>query len=98
MVSWLLARPPGFRVKSSDMSHGTNEMTIDRARLAQTIEELGRIGETPRGGLTRLALSDDDRRGRDWMVARMGEAGLRVSVDQMGNIFGERAGTEPLPP
>src|SRR5881275_1553909 len=28
----------------------------------------------------------------------MREAGLRVSVDQMGNIFGERAGREPLPP
>src|SRR5881275_1395078 len=28
----------------------------------------------------------------------MREAGLRVSVDQMGNIFGERPGREPLPP
>src|SRR3990167_6294001 len=60
--------------------------------------DLGRIGETPRGGLTRLALSDEDKRGRDWMVSRMREAGLSVSVDQMGNIFGERAGAEPLPP
>jgi N-carbamoyl-L-amino-acid hydrolase len=73
-------------------------MKIDRDRLARSIEELGRIGETPRGGLTRLALSDEDRRGRDWMVARMREAGLRVSVDQMGNIFGERAGVDALPP
>ena len=73
-------------------------MKIDRDRLERTITELGRIGETPRGGLTRLALSDDDRRGRDWMVAHMCEAGLRVTVDQMGNIFGERAGTESLPP
>jgi len=73
-------------------------MKIDRDRLERSILELGRIGETPRGGLTRLALSDDDRRGRDWMVARMREAGLRIFVDQMGNIFGERPGTEPLPP
>ena len=73
-------------------------MRIDRTRLEQSIEELGRIGETPRGGLTRLALSDEDKRGRDWMVARMGEAGLRVTIDQMGNIFGERAGAEALPP
>src|SRR5207302_10735378 len=71
---------------------------IDRTRLAHAIEELGRIGETPRGGLTRLALTDEDRRGRDLMVRWMREAGLRVSVDQMGNIFGERAGSEPLPP
>ena len=46
-------------------------MKIDRARLARTIEELGRIGATERGGLTRLALSDEDRRGRDLMVGWM---------------------------
>src|SRR5881409_2952630 len=73
-------------------------MNVDRQRLEQSIEELGRIGQTPRGGLTRLALTDEDKRGRDWMVARMREAGLSVSVDQMGNIFGERAGVQGLPP
>jgi N-carbamoyl-L-amino-acid hydrolase len=73
-------------------------MRIDRARLARSIEELGAIGATPRGGLTRLALTDDDRRGRDLMVRWMREAGLRVTVDQMGNIFGERPGAERLPP
>src|SRR2546425_827796 len=71
---------------------------IDRKRLEQSIDELGRIGETPRGGLTRLALTDEDKRGRDLMVRWMREAGLRVTVDQMGNIFGERAGSEPVPP
>src|SRR5437773_1686576 len=74
------------------------EIGIDRARLEQSIDELGRIGATPRGGLTRLALTDDDKCGRDLMVRWMREAGLRVTVDQMGNIFGERAGREPLPP
>src|SRR2546429_8599040 len=73
-------------------------MNVDRTRLEQSIEELGRIGQTPRGGLTRLALTDEDKRGRDWMVARMREAGLAVTVDQMGNIFGQRPGTAPLPP
>jgi N-carbamoyl-L-amino-acid hydrolase len=72
-------------------------MRIDRQRLEQSIEELGRIGQTPRGGLTRLGLSDEDKRGRDWMVARMREAGLRVSIDQMGNIFGQRDGEASLP-
>jgi beta-ureidopropionase / N-carbamoyl-L-amino-acid hydrolase len=73
-------------------------MRIDRKRLEQSIDELGKIGETPRGGLTRVALTDEDRHGRDLMVRWMREAGLRVTVDQMGNIFGERAGAEPLPP
>jgi N-carbamoyl-L-amino-acid hydrolase len=73
-------------------------MRIDRKRLEQTIEELGRVGATERGGLTRLALSDEDRRGRDLMVAWMRQAGLAVTVDQMGNIFGERPGQPGQPP
>src|SRR5438094_956930 len=73
-------------------------MRIDRKRLEQSIEELGRIGATERGGLTRLALSDEDKRGRDLLVGWMREAGLRVSVDQMGNIFGERPGEPGQPP
>jgi N-carbamoyl-L-amino-acid hydrolase len=73
-------------------------MRIDRQRLEGTVEELGRIGATERGGLTRLALSDEDKRGRDLMVAWMRQAGLRVTVDQMGNIFGERAGEPGQPP
>jgi N-carbamoyl-L-amino-acid hydrolase len=73
-------------------------MKVDRKRLQKSIEELGRIGATARGGLTRLALTDEDKRGRDWLVERMKEAGLRVTVDQMGNVFGERAGAESLPP
>lgn len=73
-------------------------MKIDRKRLEQSMEELGRIGETPRGGLTRLALSDEDKHGRDLVVRWMLEAGLHVSVDQMGNILGGRAGQAGLPP
>ena len=73
-------------------------MRIDRARLEASIEELGRIGATERGGLTRVALTDEDKRGRDLLVRWMREAGLRMSVDQMGNIFGIRAATESLPP
>jgi N-carbamoyl-L-amino-acid hydrolase len=73
-------------------------MRINRQRLERSIEDFGRIGETKNGGLTRLALTDEDRRARDLMVEWMRAAGLRVRVDRMGNIFGERAGTEPLPP
>jgi N-carbamoyl-L-amino-acid hydrolase len=73
-------------------------MRIDRRRLEESMDRLGRIGETPKGGLTRLALTDEDRRGRDLLVEWMRSAGLSVSVDQMGNIFGLRAGREALPP
>lgn len=67
-------------------------MRINRQRLESTIHDLGRIGGTPNGGLTRVALTEEDRVARDQMVAWMREAGCRVTVDQMGNIFGERPG------
>lgn len=73
-------------------------MRVNRKRLEESLQTLARIGATPGGGLTRLALSDEDKQARDQMVAWMREAGLRISVDQMGNIFGERPGTEILPP
>lgn len=73
-------------------------MRIDMRRLEDTMRRLGSIGHTPAGGLSRVALTDEDRRGRDLLVQWMREAGLAVTVDQMGNIFGLRAGREPLPP
>jgi N-carbamoyl-L-amino-acid hydrolase len=73
-------------------------MRIDRSRLEASMQALGRVGETARGGLTRLALSDEDRRGRDLLVTWMREAGLDVRVDQMGNIFGQRGGEPGRPP
>jgi len=73
-------------------------MRIDRKRLEESMEALGRIGATARGGLNRVALTDDDRRGRDLLVSWMREAGLTVTVDRMGNIFGQRAGEDGLPP
>ena len=74
---------------------------IDRASLEQTFHEQARIGATPRGGLTRLALSDEDKVIRDRMVAWLEAAGCAVRVDRMGNIFGRRPpapGGEALPP
>jgi beta-ureidopropionase / N-carbamoyl-L-amino-acid hydrolase len=71
---------------------------INRKRLEESMEALGRIGATARGGLNRVALTDDDRRGRDLLVRWMREAGLTVTVDQMGNIFGQRAGGDGRPP
>src|SRR5712691_10322304 len=73
-------------------------MQINRKRLEESMAALGRIGETPAGGLSRLALTDEDRRGRDLLVEWMRAAGLTVTIDRMGNIFGERPGREGVPP
>ena len=73
-------------------------MRINRKRLEESMEALGKVGATAKGGLNRVALTDDDRRGRDLLATWMREAGLTVTVDRMGNIFGARAGSDSLPP
>ena len=73
-------------------------MRINRKRLEESMEALGRVGATAKGGLNRVALTDDDRRGRDLLVEWMRQAGLSVTVDQMGNIFGQRAGSDGVAP
>jgi len=71
---------------------------IDLDRLLGRLETFNRIGALPGGGNCRLALSDEDRAGRDLLVRWMRELGLTVTVDAIGNIFGVRGGRENLPP
>ena len=71
---------------------------IDPARLMGRIEALGRIGALPGGGVSRLALSEADRQGRDCVAGWMKGLGLAVTVDRIGNVFGLRAGAEAGPP
>ncbi len=68
---------------------------IDRDRLVDTMQEQAEIGATDGGGLHRLALSEDDRRARDWFVEQLEELGLEVTVDEFGNTFGYREGADP---
>ena len=62
-------------------------MEINQKRLLETIRTLGTLGinET---GRSRLAASDEDKAGRDYVVSLMKDAGLEVVVDKIGNIFG----------
>ena len=73
-------------------------LRIRPERLLARLRELGRIGDTGDGGCSRLALSDDDRAGRDLVVSWMKDLGLDVTVDAVGNVFAVRAGREPGPP
>ena len=74
-------------------------LSVNSARLWQSLMDLARIGATDKGGVRRLTLTDVDRRGRDQFVAWCREAGMSIEVDGIGNIFARRAGTDPaLPP
>jgi N-carbamoyl-L-amino-acid hydrolase len=73
-------------------------LRIDPRRLLARLDELARIGATADGSCCRLALTDEDRAGRDLVAGWMRELGLEVRVDPIGNIFGLRRGAEDAAP
>ena len=76
-----------------------DSLRINADRLWSSLMELARIGATPKGGVKRLTLTDEDRRARDLFAQWAREAGLAVEVDAIGNVYARRAGTDPgLPP
>jgi beta-ureidopropionase / N-carbamoyl-L-amino-acid hydrolase len=74
------------------------QLRISEARLLASLGQLAAIGATADGSCCRLALTDEDRAGRDLVVGRMRELGLEVRVDPVGNIFGLRRGVEDVAP
>lgn len=80
-------------------SRQPDAVRVNGERLNGKLEALSRFGETPKGGIRRVAYSDADRAGRDFAMAWMREAGLAVRIDTAGNIIGRRAGSAAdLPP
>ncbi len=69
--------------------------TVDGARLRDSLLEMARHGATPAGGVTRLALSDEDRAGRDLLAAWAREAGLALRVDDLGTMYARLDGSDP---
>ncbi len=79
------------------MSNAANPR-INGPRLLDRIRALGAVGGLDGGGVCRLALTEEDRAGRDLVCRWMTELGLTVTVDAIGNIFGLRPGLEDGPP
>ncbi len=76
----------------------THNLHINLDRLMRRLRDLGEDGALEGGGVCRLALSDDDKAGRDRVNGWMRELGLSVSIDRIGNMIGLRPGREDLPP
>ncbi|TCW15305.1 N-carbamoyl-L-amino-acid hydrolase [Raoultella sp. BIGb0138] len=70
-------------------------ITVNSERLWSTLNEMALLGATPAGGVTRLALSAEDRQARNLLREWAREAGFRCDVDSMGNMFIRRAGRNP---
>ncbi len=71
-----------------------SNLRINIDRLISRIEGLAEIGAIDGGGVCRMALTDEDRQGRDLVVKWMHELDLEVTVDQIGNVVGIRPGQE----
>jgi len=76
----------------------SGNLRIDLDRLMGRIFRLGEIGALPGGGVKRLALTDEDKAGRDQVTGWMRGLGLTLTTDCIGNVWGVREGAEALPP
>ena len=65
---------------------------VNGPRLWDSLMALARIGATPKGGVCRLALTELDRQGRDLVIGWAREAGMAITIDQIGNVFMRRPG------
>jgi beta-ureidopropionase / N-carbamoyl-L-amino-acid hydrolase len=68
------------------------KLRINGKRLWDSLMELAQIGATDKGGVCRLTLTDLDKQGRDLVTRWAREAGMTVTVDQIGNVFMRRPG------
>lgn len=74
----------------------TRGIHVDAARLLRRIDELGGIGRTPQGGVTRPAFSSEDREAQRYIRGEALAAGLHTRVDPAGNVIISRS-SRPAP-
>jgi hydantoinase/carbamoylase family amidase len=70
------------------------DLRISIERLRSRIEALARIGTTEQGGLSRFALTAEDMQARRLVLKWMKDTGLKVRIDNVGNIFARREGSD----
>jgi len=80
----------------SGLAHAeTPSIRADAGRMEQRIKALSQFGANTDGGVDRVAFSEADVDGREYIKGLMREAGLTVRVDTAGNIIGRREGSDP---
>jgi len=87
------------RVTCADWPTVTAALRVNRERLWSSLTSVAAIGATTGGGCNRQALTDEDKAGRDLFVSWAKALGCSITVDEVGNIFARRPGTDTaLPP
>ena len=72
-------------------------LRVNGKRILDHIFALAEFGKNPQGGVSRVAYSDADKQGREYVLKLMRAAKLNVSIDGAGNLIGSRAGSLSLP-
>jgi N-carbamoyl-L-amino-acid hydrolase len=70
-------------------------LRINPDRLWDSLMEMARIGPGVAGGCNRQTLTDEDAEGRALFKKWCDEAGLTMGLDEIGNMFMRREGTDP---
>ena len=76
-----------------------HHLRVNGQRLWASIMAMAEIGPGEKGGSRRLALTEEDRQGRDLFIEWCKAENCSITIDDMGNIFATRRGTDnDLPP
>ena len=67
---------------------------IQRERLVKDFDAMAQL-TAPGEGINRLAFTDADWKGRQYIIDRMIYAGLSVEIDDFGNVIGYKIGKKP---
>jgi len=67
-------------------------MRVNSKRIMEHILALAEFGKNPQGGASRVAYSDADKQGREYVLGLLLDAKLDVRIDAAGNLIGRRAG------
>jgi len=70
-------------------------LKINSDRLWDSLMEMAKIGPGIAGGNNRQTLTDEDGEGRALFQTWCEAAGCTMGLDQMGNMFAAKAGTDP---
>ncbi len=70
------------------------QVRVNGGRIVQHLQALSQFGKNPQGGVSRIAYSEADRQGREYVLGLMREAGLTVTIDPAGNLVGTVEGSD----
>ncbi|WP_372631308.1 M20 family metallo-hydrolase [Cohnella sp.] len=68
------------------------------ADVTKLLEELSRFGKDPDGGVTRLLYDSAWKKAQRFVASAMHDAGLEVTFDEIGNVYGKLAGADEAAP